>query len=186
MQAIDPSAWVAPSAQLYGVVAIGSGASIWHNVVMRAECHAIRIGRLSNIQDFVMIHVAYQQGTVVGAFCSVTHHVTLHGCTVEDECLIGIGATIMDGAVIGRGSIVAGGAFVKEGMIVPPGSIVAGVPATVIRQRDSSRENRLNAWQYHRNADHYRRGQHRAWDGPEYQAWLAAKRAEVERDEDLG
>ena len=66
---------------------------------------------------------------MVGEFCSVTHHVTLHGCTVEDHCLIGIGATVMDGAVVGRGSIVAGGAFVKEGTIVPPGSIVAGMPA---------------------------------------------------------
>jgi carbonic anhydrase/acetyltransferase-like protein (isoleucine patch superfamily) len=185
MQDIDPSAWVAPSAQLYGAIAIGPGASVWHNVVMRAECHAIRIGRLTNVQDFVMIHVAYGGGAEVGAFCSVTHHVTLHGCTVEDECLIGIGATIMDGVVIGRGSIVAGGAFVKEGTIVPPGSIVAGVPAKVIRQRDSARDNRLNAWQYHRNADHYRRGLHRAWDGPEYAAWLAAKKAEVERDADL-
>jgi carbonic anhydrase/acetyltransferase-like protein (isoleucine patch superfamily) len=185
MQDVDATAWIAPSAQLFGAVTIGPGASVWHNVVMRAECHAIRIGRLSNIQDFVMIHVAYERGTEVGAFCSVTHHATLHGCTVEDACLIGIGATIMDGAVIGRGSIVAGGAFVKEGTIVPPGSIVAGVPAKVIRQRDASRENRLNAWLYHRNADHYRRGLHRAWEGPEFEAWRAAKRAEVERDDDL-
>lgn len=186
MQDIDPAAWIAPSAQLFGRIAIGAGASVWHNVVMRAECHAIHIGRLTNIQDFVMIHVAYARGTVVGECCSVTHHVTLHGCTVEDHCLIGIAATIMDGAVVGRGSIVAGGAFVKEGTVIPPGSIVAGVPARVIRQRDSARENRLNAWQYHRNADHYRRGLHRAWEGAEYERWLAATRAAVERDEDLG
>jgi carbonic anhydrase/acetyltransferase-like protein (isoleucine patch superfamily) len=185
MQDIHPTVWVAPSARLFGAIVIGAGASVWHNVVMRAECHGIRIGRMSNVQDFVMIHVAYGRGTVVGEFCSVTHHVTLHGCTVEDHSLIGIGATIMDGAVIGRGSIVAGGAFVTEDTLVPPGSIVAGVPARVVRQRDSARDNRLNAWQYHRNAEHYRRGSHRAWDGPEYEAWLAAKRAEVERDEDL-
>lgn len=185
MQEIHPTAWVAPTAQLFGRVAVGAGASVWHNAVVRAECHAVRVGRLSNIQDFVMIHVAYEQGTVVGEFCSVAHHVTLHGCTLEDHCLVGIGAVIMDRAVIGRGSIVAGGAFVKEGTIVPPGSIVAGVPAKVVRQRDSARENRLNAWLYHRNADHYRRGLHRAWDGPEYEAWLVAKQAEVERDADL-
>jgi carbonic anhydrase/acetyltransferase-like protein (isoleucine patch superfamily) len=185
MQHIHPTVWVAPSARLFGRIAIAAGASVWHNVVMRAECHDIRIGRMSNIQDFVMIHVAYGRGTVVGEFCSVTHHVTLHGCTVEDHSLIGIGATIMDGAVIGRGSIVAGGAFVTEGTIVPPASIVAGVPARVVRQRDSARDNRLNAWQYHRNAEHYRRGSHRAWDGPDYEAWLAAKRTEVERDDDL-
>jgi carbonic anhydrase/acetyltransferase-like protein (isoleucine patch superfamily) len=111
--------------------------------------------------------------------------VTLHGCTIEDESLIGINATVMDGVVIGRGSIVAGGAFVKEGTIVPPGSIVAGIPAKVIRERDSARDNRLNAWLYHRNAEHYRHGDHRAWDGPEYETWLAAKRAEVARDADL-
>lgn len=132
-----------------------------------------------------MIHVAYERGIVVGEFCSVTHHAALHGCTVEDHCLIGIGAVVMDGAVIGRGSVVAGGAFVTEGTAVPPGSIVAGVPAKVIRQRDCARDNRLNAWLYHRNADHYRRGLHRAWEGQEYEAWLAAKRAEVECDADL-
>jgi carbonic anhydrase/acetyltransferase-like protein (isoleucine patch superfamily) len=185
MQDIDPTAWIAPSAQLFGAIAIGADASVWHNAVLRAECHDIRIGRMTNIQDFVMIHVAYGRGTVIGAFCSVTHHVTLHGCTVEDHCLIGIGATLMDGVVIGRGSIVAGGAFVKQGTVVPPGSIVAGIPARVVRQRDCARENRLNAWQYQRNADHARRGLYRAWDGPEYDAWLAAKRAEVERDVDL-
>jgi carbonic anhydrase/acetyltransferase-like protein (isoleucine patch superfamily) len=167
MQAVHSTAWVAPSAQLYGHVTLGEGASVWHNAVLRAECQEIRVGRMTNVQDFVMVHVPYDRPTLVGAFCSITHHVTLHGCTIEDECLVGINATIMDGAVVGRGSIVAGGAFVKEGTIVPPGSIVAGVPAKVVRARDSARENRLNAWLYHWNADHYRRGLHRAWDGPE-------------------
>jgi carbonic anhydrase/acetyltransferase-like protein (isoleucine patch superfamily) len=185
LQSIHPNAWVAPSAQLYGKITIGEGSSVWHNAVMRAECHEIRIGRVTNIQDFVMIHVAYEGGTVVGDFCSIAHHTTLHGCTIEDQTLVGIGATIMDGAVIGRGSIVAGGAFVKEGTIVPPGSIVAGVPAKVIRQRDSARENRLNAWQYHRNAAHYRSGMHRAWDGDEYLAWLQEIQAAIASDADL-
>jgi carbonic anhydrase/acetyltransferase-like protein (isoleucine patch superfamily) len=186
MRDVHASVWVAPSAQLFGAVTIGEGSSVWHNVVMRAECQAIRIGRLTNVQDFVMVHVPYDRATLVGDFCSITHHVTLHGCTIKDACLIGINATVMDGVVIGHGSIVAGGAFVTEGTIVPPGSIVAGVPAKVIKRRDAARENRLNAWLYHRNADHYRCGQHRAWDGPEYEAWLAAKRDEVARDADLG
>jgi carbonic anhydrase/acetyltransferase-like protein (isoleucine patch superfamily) len=184
MQDVHPSAWIAPTAQLFGRVSVGEGASIWHNAVLRAECQEIRIGRMTNVQDFVMVHVPYDRATLVGAFCSITHHVTIHGCTIEDDCLVGISATIMDGAVIGRGSIVAGGAFVTAGTIVPPHSIVAGVPAKILKTRDASRENRLNAWLYHRNADHYRRGLHRAWDGPEYEAWLAAKRAEVERDAD--
>jgi len=113
MREIDPTAWIAPSAQLFGKIFIGAGASVWHNVVMRAECHDIRIGRMTNVQDFVMIH-ADEHAVVVGEFCSVAHHVTLHACTVEDHCLIGIGATVMDGAHVGRGSIVAGGEFVKE------------------------------------------------------------------------
>jgi len=184
MQDVHASVWLAPSAQLFGKIAVAEGASVWHNAVLRAECQEIRIGRMTNVQDFVMIHVAYDRPTLVGAFCSITHHVTLHGCTIEDECLIGIDATVMDGAVVGRGSIVAGGAFVKEGTVIPPCSIVAGVPAKVVRTRDSARDNRVNAWQYHRNADHYRRGLHRAWEGPEYERWLAAKRAEVERDAD--
>jgi carbonic anhydrase/acetyltransferase-like protein (isoleucine patch superfamily) len=185
MPDIHPSAWLAQSAQVFGAVTIAERASVWHNAVLRAECQEIRIGRLTNVQDFVMVHVPYDRPTSVGAFCSITHHVTLHGCTIEDECLIGINATVMDGVVIGRGSIVAGAALVKEGTIVPPGSIVAGIPAKVVRERDSARENRLNAWLYHRNAEHYRRGDHRAWDGPEYEAWLAAKRAEIARDADL-
>src|SRR5689334_13758912 len=99
MQDIHPSVWVAPTAQLFGCIVIAEDASVWPNVVMRAECHDIRIGRATNVQDFVMIHVSYERGTVVGDCCSITHRVTLHGCTVEDDCLVGIGATIMDDAV---------------------------------------------------------------------------------------
>ena len=89
MQEIDPSVYVHPSAQLYGKLSIGEGSSVWPNVVMRSEIQEIRIGRMSNIQDFVMIHTAYDGPTVVGDHCSITHHVTLHGCIVEDDCLIG-------------------------------------------------------------------------------------------------
>lgn len=182
---IDPSAWVAPSAQLYGKVSIGADSSVWHNAVMRAECCDIRIGRMTNIQDFAMIHVSFDDSTVIGDFCSITHHATVHGCTIEDHCLVGINAVVMDGAVIGRGSIVAGGAMVPEGRVYPPGSIIAGVPAKVIGERDSSRANRLNAWVYHYNAQRSRQGDYRAWAGEEYAAWHAKKVAEVERDEDL-
>jgi len=185
LRKIDPSAWVAPSAQLYGKISIAGNASVWHNVVMRAECCHIEIGRMTNIQDFVMIHVSFDAPTVIGEFCSITHHATVHGCTIEDHCLVGINAVVMDGARIGRGSIVAGGAMVPEGREYPPGSILAGVPAKVIAERDSSRANRLNAWVYHRNAERSRRGDFRAWTGDEYRAWHEAKRAEVERDGDL-
>lgn len=178
MQAIDPSAWIAPSAELYGRITIGADSSLWPNCVIRAEAQEVRIGRHTNVQDFVMIHVGYDAPTVIGDFCSITHHATVHGATVEDACLIGINAVIMDGAVIGHGSIVAPGAVVTEGTIVPPHSIVAGVPAKVRKERDSTAENRLNAWLYWRNMNAFREGDHRAWDGPAYAAFVAEKRKE--------
>jgi carbonic anhydrase/acetyltransferase-like protein (isoleucine patch superfamily) len=182
---IHESVWIAPSAQLFGEISIGEGSSLWHNAVARAECQEIRIGRVTNLQDFVMVHVGYDTPTLIGDFCTVAHHATLHGCTVGDACLIGVGAVLMDGCVIGEGSIVAGGAVVPERKTFPPGSILAGVPARSIGERDNLRANRMNAWLYHRNAQAYRRGEHRAWDGPEFEAWREAKLAEVEADRDL-
>ena len=185
MQDFHPSVWIAATAQVYGRVAVGENSSLWPNCVIRAECNEVGIGRMTNIQDFVMIHVGFDHASRIGDFCSITHHATIHGATVEDHCLIGINATLMDGAVIGRGSIVAGGAFVTEGSVFPPSSVIAGVPAKVIRQRDCAHANRLNAWVYHRNAEAYRLGEHRAWDGAEYEEWLARKRYEVEADLDV-
>jgi carbonic anhydrase/acetyltransferase-like protein (isoleucine patch superfamily) len=185
LQAIDAAAWIAPSAQIFGRVAIGAGSSVWHNAVLRAECQEIRIGRLTNVQDFVMVHVGYDAATTIGDFCSIAHHATVHGCTLGDACLVGVGAVIMDGAVIGAGSIVAGGAVVPEGRSFAAGSVIAGVPAKAIAQRENARANRLNAWLYHRNAQFYREGRHRAWDGPEFEAWRRAKQAEIEADRDL-
>jgi carbonic anhydrase/acetyltransferase-like protein (isoleucine patch superfamily) len=179
LQQIHESVWIAPSAQLYGRISIDEGSSFWHNAVARAECQEIRIGRMTNVQDFAMLHVGYEVPTIVGDFCSITHQAVIHGCTLGDDVLVGIAAVIMEGARIGDGSIVAPGAVVTEGREFPPHAILAGVPARQIAERDESRANRLNAWLYHRNAEAYRRGDHRAWDGPEYEAWLAAKRAEL-------
>ena len=184
-QEIHESVYIAPGVQMYGRIRVGEGSSIWPNSVIRCEANEVVVGRYTNLQDFVMVHVGYDDPTRIGDFCSITHHVTVHGCTIGDACLVGINATIMDGAVIGAGSIVAGGAFVTEGSEFPPGSIIAGVPAKVIRERDTSRANRLNAWQYHRNAQAYRRGEHRAWTGPDYEAWLADLKARIETDADL-
>jgi carbonic anhydrase/acetyltransferase-like protein (isoleucine patch superfamily) len=178
---IHETVWRAPSAQVYGRVSVDADSSLWPNSVIRAECQEVRIGKCTNIQDFVMIHVGYDNPTIIGDRCSVTHHATVHGAVVEDDCLIGINAVVMDGAVIGRGSIVAPGAVVREGTVVPPHSIVAGVPAKVLKTRDSTAENRMNAWQYQRNAEAYRREDHRAWDGPEYDAFFAARKAELEK-----
>lgn len=132
-----------------------------------------------------MIHVGFDHPSVIGDFCSIAHHAVVHGATVGDACLIGVGAVLMDGAVIGSGSIVAGGAVVREGSVFEPGTIIAGVPAVAVKKRDCSRANRLNAWLYHRNAECYRRGDHRAWDGEEFERWKAAKIAAIERDEDV-
>jgi carbonic anhydrase/acetyltransferase-like protein (isoleucine patch superfamily) len=185
VQQIDESVFVAQGVQIYGRVSIGEGSSLWPYSVIRAEANSVEIGRFSNVQDFVMLHVGYEHGVVIGDYVSVTHHATIHGATIGDACLIGIGATVMDGAVVGPGSIVAGGAVVREGSVFEPGSIIAGTPGKAIRQRDSARENRLNAWHYHRNAQAFRRGEHRSWDGPEYQAWLLEIRSRVGSDRDL-
>jgi carbonic anhydrase/acetyltransferase-like protein (isoleucine patch superfamily) len=165
MLSIHPSAFVAPGVQLYGEVAVGEGSSLWPYVVIRSECQRVSIGAHTNVQDFSMIHVGYDAPTLIGDFCSITHRCVIHGARIEDDCLIGIGAIVMDGAVIGRGSSVAPGAVVREGMVVPPHSLVAGVPAKILKQRDFGAENRENAWNYWRNAQAYARGEHRAWDG---------------------
>lgn len=176
-QSIHPSVFIAPGVQLYGQICVGEGSSLWPNVVIRSECQRVSIGRNSNIQDFTMIHVGYDDPTVIGDFCSITHRAVVHGCTIEDDCLIGIGAILMDGAVIGRGSIVAPGAVVREKMVVPPHSLVAGVPARVVKQRDFGAENRENAWNYWRNAQAYARGEHRAWEGEAFAKFRAEMKA---------
>ncbi len=182
---IDVSVFVAPSAQIFGNVRIGPESSIWPNVVIRAECQHVHVGRYTNLQDFVMIHVGYEDATEIGDFCSIAHHATMHGCRIDHDCLIGINAVVMDGATIGRGSIVAGGAMIREGATFDPGSIIAGVPAKQIGERDSARANRQNAWLYHRNAAAYARGDHRAWTGPEYEDWLRELTKKIETDADL-
>ena len=121
------------------------------------------IGARTNVQDFVMVHVGATTPTVVGEDRSITHHVTLHGCSIGDRVLVGIGATIMDGCVIGENSIVAGGSFLKENTVIPPNSIVAGVPAVVKATRDNSAANEFNARLYLANAEGYSREDHRVW-----------------------
>jgi carbonic anhydrase/acetyltransferase-like protein (isoleucine patch superfamily) len=175
---VDPEALIHPSAQMYGDVRVAKGASVWPNVVMRAEMNHIEIGEGANIQDFTMIHVAFKTPTIVGPWCSITHHVTLHGCQIGADCLIGINATIMDGAVIGANSIVAGHAFVREGAVIPPNSIVMGAPASVTRERDNQRANRMNGVIYKANAEAYAAGDFRVWSRPDAMALAAA---EVER-----
>ena len=154
----DESAFIHDSALIYGKVRIGRGASVWPYAVFRAEMHEIVIGERTNIQDFVMVHVGATTPTIVGRDCSITHRVTLHGCDIGDTCLIGIGATIMDGARIGANSIVAGHSIVTEGSVFPENSIIAGSPGKLVKSRDCSAANRVNAMFYYLNAQNYARG----------------------------
>ena len=118
------------------------GVTIWSNAVLRAESAYIEVGAFTNIQDFSMLHIG-NGPTVIGAYCSITHHCTIHGAHIGDHCLIGINATIMDNAVIGSNSIVAGHTIVTEGSQFPANSIIAGVPGKLIRQHDSYVPNKL-------------------------------------------
>ncbi len=175
------AAYLDPTARVFGDVSIGAGASLWPYVVVRAESLQVRIGAHTNLQDHVMVHVGYGASTVIGEHCSITHRVVLHGCTIGDNCLIGIGATVMDGVVIGANSIVAGHAFVREGTVIAANSIVMGTPAKVVRAADSFVANRLNAWLYHRNALAYAAGNHRAWSGLEFEQAQAAEKTRLQQ-----
>src|SRR5262245_53145123 len=174
--------YIDESVRVFGAVEIGEGASLWPNTVIRAEGFHVRLGKFTNLQDHVMVHVGYGKPTIVGDYCSITHRVVLHGCTIGDNCLIGIGASVMEGAVIGENSIVAGHSYVADNTVVPPNSIVMGTPAKVVRTRNSFVANRVNAMLYRRNAAAYARGDHRAWDGPEYEAELRRWTEEAERE----
>jgi carbonic anhydrase/acetyltransferase-like protein (isoleucine patch superfamily) len=121
------------SAQVIGAVALGEDVSIWMNTVVRGDVNRIRIGARTNVQDNCVLHVTAQHSTTLAEDVTVGHSVTLHGCTIEPLCLVGIGAIVLNGAVVGEESIVAAGALVPEGMVVPSRSVVMGSPAKVRR-----------------------------------------------------
>jgi carbonic anhydrase/acetyltransferase-like protein (isoleucine patch superfamily) len=160
---IDPTAWVAPGALLLGDVTLGPASSVWYAAVLRGDMAPIVIGAQSNLQDGTVVHVDADVPCTVGSRVGVGHRAILHGCTIEDDCLIGMGSIVLNGAVVGRGSVVAAGAVVKEGFIVPPGSLVVGTPARVVRPVDAAlRERITQTW------EHYveQAGRHRAGDFP--------------------
>ena len=131
---VDPSAWVADSAQVMGAVTLGADASIWFGTVVRGDTETITIGRGSNIQDGSVMHADVGKPIVVGNHVTVGHKVMLHGCTIGDESLIGIGAVVLNGAKIGRNCLVGAGALVTEGKEFPDGSMIIGSPAKAVRQ----------------------------------------------------
>ncbi|MDV3221144.1 gamma carbonic anhydrase family protein [Intrasporangium sp.] len=131
---VHESAWVAPSADVIGRVELKAGSSVWYTAVLRAEFDPIVLGERSNLQDGVIVHTDHGKPATIGAGVSVGHRAVIHGCTIEDDCLIGMGSIILNGARVGAGSLVAAGAVVQEGAVIPPRSLVAGVPGKVRRE----------------------------------------------------
>ena len=140
---IDPSAFIAPGATVLGQVTMGPDSSIWYGCVVRGDMAPITIGASSNIQDLTMMHVDAGVPCTIGARVGVGHRAILHGCTVEDDCLIGMGAILLNGVRIGTGSVVGAGAVLPEGMEVAPGSLVLGVPGRVVRKVDAALSARI-------------------------------------------
>jgi carbonic anhydrase/acetyltransferase-like protein (isoleucine patch superfamily) len=131
---IHPSVFLASSCVVVGDVELGEGASIWFGAVVRGDVNFIRIGARTNVQDQAVLHVTGGAWpTVIGEDVTVGHRAVLHGCTVKDRCLIGIGAIVLDGALVGEDSMVGAGALVPPGMVIPPRTLVLGAPARVKR-----------------------------------------------------
>lgn len=135
---ISLTAFVAENASVIGNVQIGDHGSIWYGAVLRGDLEAISLGARSNLQDNAVVHADPGSPASIGEDVSIGHGAVLHGCTIEDGCLIGMNATVLNGAIIGAGSLVAAGALVLERTVVPPNSLVAGVPAKVRRELTSA------------------------------------------------
>ena len=129
----SPAAWIAENATLVGSVTLGARSSVWYGAVLRGDCAPIHVGENSNIQDNAVVHCEPALPTVIGDGVTVGHGAILHGCTVEDGVLIGMGAILLNGCVIGKNSLVAAGALVTQNTVIPPESLVMGSPAKVIR-----------------------------------------------------
>jgi carbonic anhydrase/acetyltransferase-like protein (isoleucine patch superfamily) len=134
MRAAPGGAFVASNAVVTGDVTLGEDVGIWFGCVVRGDDAPLTIGRRTNIQDLTMVHADTGLPNVIGEECTVGHRVVLHGARVGDRCLIGMGSVLLGGSVIGEGAVVAAGAVVREGFEVPPRTLVAGVPAKVIRE----------------------------------------------------
>ena len=147
---VPSSCYVDVSAQVIGDVVLGEQASVWMNAVVRGDVNSIRIGARSNVQDCAVLHgMRHLYPVIIGEMVTIGHNATVHGCVIEDEVLVGIGATILNNARIGEGSIIAAGSVIPEQMVIPPGSLVAGVPGKIRRQ--TTPEDRELIRQYGRN-----------------------------------
>jgi len=160
---IHDTAWVADSAQVMGNVELGADASVWFGAIIRGDTEVIRIGAGTNIQDASVLHADIGKPLTIGANVTVGHKVMLHGCTVGDGSLIGIGAIVLNGAKIGKGCIVGAGALVTEGKEFPDGSMIIGSPAKVVRSLSEDQQTALaqSAVHYIENAKRFRQGLHK-------------------------
>jgi carbonic anhydrase/acetyltransferase-like protein (isoleucine patch superfamily) len=140
---IDPSAFIHPLAAVIGDVTLGARVSVWPTAVIRGDTAAITVGADTNVQDGAVLHVDRDFPLVVGSRVSIGHRAVLHGATVEDDCLIAMGAILLNGVVVGAGSLVGAGAVCREGMRIPPRSVVLGVPARVARDATSEITDRI-------------------------------------------
>jgi carbonic anhydrase/acetyltransferase-like protein (isoleucine patch superfamily) len=157
---IHPTAFIAPTAVVLGDVTLGPRASVWYQAVLRGDMAPIVVGEATNLQDGTIVHVDEGKPAVIGARVGVGHRAILHGCTVEDDCLIGMGSVLLNGVRIGTGSVVGAGAVVPEGLQVPPRSLVLGVPARVVRAVDDALRARIRGtWEHYvAEAERHRRG----------------------------
>ncbi len=154
---IEEQVFIASGAKVIGNVTLKEGANVWFNSVLRGDLAPVEIGEKTNIQDGTVGHVDYEQPLIVGNYVTVGHGAILHGCTIKDGTLIGMGATIMNGAVIGEGSIVAAGTLIPENKEIPPGSVIMGVPGKVVRELSQKEQEEIKTWaeDYHHKAMKY-------------------------------
>jgi carbonic anhydrase/acetyltransferase-like protein (isoleucine patch superfamily) len=143
---IDPSAFIAPSADVIGRVTIGEEASVWYNATVRGDINEIVIGPRTNIQDNAVVHLADDLGCYLGELVTIGHGAIVHACTIRDEALVGMGAIVLDGAVIGERSIIGAGALVTGGTEVPPGSLVLGSPGKVVKTLSEDEQAEVKEW----------------------------------------
>ncbi|WP_426031784.1 gamma carbonic anhydrase family protein [Cypionkella sp. TWP1-2-1b2] len=157
---IDPSAWVADTAVLIGKVTLEADANIWFGAILRGDNEEIRIGRGSNIQENAVLHTDMGYPLTIAANCTIGHKAMLHGCTIGEGSLIGMGATVLNGAKIGKGCLIGAGALITEGKEIPDGSLVMGAPGKVVRQLDAEAQARLikSAENYQANARRFAKG----------------------------
>jgi len=147
---IDPTAFIASTAAVMGDVTLGAECSVWYGSVLRGDMAPITIGAQSNIQDGTIVHVDQDVPCTIGPRVGVGHRVILHGCTVEEDSLVGMGSVLLNNVVVGRGSVIGAGAVILEGAVIPPGSLVVGVPGKVVRQVDEVLAQRIDwTWRHY-------------------------------------